>query len=98
MYTSTPFLRACIRGPFLTSPLVPRGEICPQGGMLTPSFTTRGELSTFLEEWRVEQRISPLGSKFAPRGEVKNEPLVSKFVSSIFFSKTLSLVTLLRGF
>jgi hypothetical protein len=42
-----------------------------------------------LEEWRGEQRISPpgdnftprgqnspLGSKFAPRGEVKNGPLV----------------------
>jgi hypothetical protein len=29
------------RGPFLTSPLAPRGEICPLGGMFTPSFTPR---------------------------------------------------------
>jgi hypothetical protein len=48
-----------------------------------------------LEEWRGEQRISPLGdtihpwgttsplgSKFAPRGKVKNGPLLSlEFVS-----------------
>jgi hypothetical protein len=49
--------------------------------MFTPSFTPRGE-HYCVEEWRGKQRISPqgdnftLGSKFAPRGEVKNEPQV----------------------
>jgi hypothetical protein len=34
-----------IRGPFLTSPMALRGEICPTGGMFTPSFTPKGEHS-----------------------------------------------------
>jgi hypothetical protein len=56
------------RGPFLTSPLAPRGELGPQGWNLSP----RGEVYPFvhppgvntlycLEEWRDEQRISPPG-------------------------------------
>jgi hypothetical protein len=43
------------RGPFLTSPLAPRGEFYPLGGMLTPSFSLRGEHSLLLVEWRGEQ-------------------------------------------
>jgi hypothetical protein len=57
-------------GPFLTSPLAPRGEICLLG------------VNTLycLEECRGEHpqgTNSPLGSKFAPRGEVKKGPLVT---------------------
>jgi hypothetical protein len=33
------------RGPFLTSPLAPRGEICPLREIFTPSFTPRSERS-----------------------------------------------------
>jgi hypothetical protein len=62
--------------------LAARSDICPRGGMFTPSFTPRGEHSLLF--WRMEGRIenftpggqlSPYGSKFAPRGEVKNGPL-----------------------
>jgi hypothetical protein len=79
------------RGPFLTSPLAPRGEICPLGGMFTLLFTPGVNTLYCLEEWRGKQTISlpgdnitpreqnsplgttsPLGPKFAPRGEVKN--------------------------
>jgi hypothetical protein len=67
--------------------LAPRGEICPLGVKFTPSFTPRGE--HYLLFKRMEGRTenftprgqihpwvtnSPLGSKFAPRGEVKNGP------------------------
>jgi hypothetical protein len=34
-----------VTGPFLTSPMTPRGEIFPLGGMFTPSYTPRGEHS-----------------------------------------------------
>jgi hypothetical protein len=67
--------RANALGPFLTSPLSPRGEICSIGGMFTPSFSPRGE-----------HRISPPGNNFAlgvkvcPRGEVKNGTLLSALV------------------
>jgi hypothetical protein len=67
--------------------LGPRGEICPLGGMFTPSFTPQGGTLYCLEESRGIQRISPpgdnftprgqsspLGAKFTPRGEVKNGP------------------------
>jgi hypothetical protein len=77
-------------GPFWTSTLAPRDEICPLGEMFTPSFTPRGKHSLLLR--RIENvnpqginsppgdkihpwgTTSPLGSKFAPRGEIKNEP------------------------
>jgi hypothetical protein len=62
------------RGPFLTSPLAPRREICPLGEMFTPSFTPRGEHSLLFRrmEGRTENftprgHNSPLGDKFAPR-------------------------------
>jgi hypothetical protein len=70
------------RGPFLTSPLAPRGEICPIGGMFTHLFTPEGEQSLLFR--RMEGRTdnftprghnSPLWAKFSPRGEVKNGPL-----------------------
>jgi hypothetical protein len=57
------------RGPFLPSPLAPRGEICPLGVKFTPSFTLRGE-HYCLEEWRGEQRISPPGDNFTPMGQI----------------------------
>jgi hypothetical protein len=61
----------------------------PIGGMFTPSFTRRGEHSLlfrrmegqtenfspreYFHPWGAK---SPLGVKFAPRGEVKNGPQV----------------------
>jgi hypothetical protein len=76
------------RGPFLTSPLAPRGEICPLGGMFTPLFTPRGEHSLLFRrmEGQTENftpgdnftpggQLRSWGSKFAPRGEVKIGPL-----------------------
>jgi hypothetical protein len=45
--------------------LAPRGGFCPLGEMFTPSFTPRGE---YYQEWRNEQRISPPGDNFTPRG------------------------------
>jgi hypothetical protein len=57
-------------GPFLTSPLAPRGEICPLGVKFTPSSTPRGK-HYCLEEWRGEQRISPPGATSPlPRGQI----------------------------
>jgi hypothetical protein len=74
--------------------LAPRDEICPLGGMFTPSFTPRVNTLYCLEEWRAKREFHPqgiisypapgdkihlwgttsaLGTKFAPRGEVKNE-------------------------
>jgi hypothetical protein len=70
------------RGPFVTSPLAPRGEIRPLGGMFTPSFTPRGEHSLLcVEEWRGEQRISPPGDNFTPWGQ--NSPLGDKFAPGV---------------
>jgi hypothetical protein len=47
------------RGPFLTSAPASGGDICPLGGMVTPSFTPGVNTLYCLEEWRGEQRISP---------------------------------------
>jgi hypothetical protein len=58
--------------------LVSRGEICPLRGIFTLSFTPRGEHSLLKDgganrEFHPTPWItSPLGVKFAPRGEVKN--------------------------
>jgi hypothetical protein len=67
------------RGQFLTTRFAPRCELCPLGG----------EHSRYcLEEWganRISDNFTPrgqsslLGSKFAPRGQVKNGPLESGF-------------------
>jgi hypothetical protein len=54
--------------------MAPRGVICSLGGMFTPLFTPRGEHSlgtTYLEEWRGEQIISPQGTKFTPGGQLR---------------------------
>jgi hypothetical protein len=61
-----------------TSPLgvklTPRGVMCPLGGIFTPLFTpTKGGTLYRLEEWMGEQRISPPGDNFTPRGQ--NSPL-----------------------
>jgi hypothetical protein len=77
------------RRPFLTSPLGTRDEICPLGGMYTPSFTPRGDHTwlfrrmegqtenfTPRDNFTPREKIhpwgttSPLGSKFAPWGDV----------------------------
>jgi hypothetical protein len=75
-----------------------RGELCPLGGMFTPSVNPRGEHSlhtVYVEEWRGEQSLSHPwgttssfgGSKFAPRGEVKNGPLVSQCLKQDGFTR-----------
>jgi hypothetical protein len=50
------------REPFLTSPLAPRCELCPLGGMFTPLFTPRGEHSLLFG------RIDGLSVNFTTRG------------------------------
>jgi hypothetical protein len=63
--------------------LGPQSELCPLGGLFTPSFTPRGEHPHCLEEWRGEQRVftprgqlhpwgptSPLEANFTPRGQL----------------------------
>jgi hypothetical protein len=60
--------RADAWGPFLTSPLAPRGKICPLGEMFTTSFAPRWTLYC-LEEWRGEQRISSPTENFTPPGD-----------------------------
>jgi hypothetical protein len=52
------------RGPFLTSSLAPRGEICPLGVKFTPLFTPRGEHSLLFR--RIEGRTE----NFTPRGQL----------------------------
>jgi hypothetical protein len=49
-------------GPFLTSTLAPRGEICLLGEIFTPLFTPRGESSLLIR--RMEGRTD----NFTPRG------------------------------
>jgi hypothetical protein len=51
-----------VRGPFLTLPLAPRGEICLLGEMFTPSFTPRGEHSLLF------RRMEGRSENFTPRG------------------------------
>jgi hypothetical protein len=60
------------RGPFLTSPLAPRGDICSLRGMFTPSFTPRGEHSLLFRkmEGRTED-LHPRGTKFTPGGQLR---------------------------
>jgi hypothetical protein len=70
--------------------------LSPTYGECSP-FCSPAGMNTLhcLEEWRGKQRISllgdkvhswgttsPLGSKFAPRGEVKNGPLFQRFSST----------------
>jgi hypothetical protein len=49
-------------GHFLTSPLAPRGDICPLGLKFTPSFTPRGDHSLLF------RRIEGQTENFTPRG------------------------------
>jgi hypothetical protein len=55
-------LRMALRSPFLTSPLAPRGEICPRGVKFTPSFTPRDEHSLLF------RRMERWTENFTPRG------------------------------
>jgi hypothetical protein len=55
-------LSSSSRGPFLTSPLTPMGEICPLGQMFTPSITPRGEHSLRF------RRMEGWTDNFIPRG------------------------------
>jgi hypothetical protein len=57
--------------------LAPRGEICPLGGMFTLLYTLRGEHSLLFRRMEGEQRISPPGDNFTPRG--RNSPLGDNF-------------------
>jgi hypothetical protein len=63
------------RWPSLTSPLAPRGEICPLGGRFTPSFTPSGEHSLLFR--RVEGRTE----NFTPKGQ--NSPLGDNFAHGV---------------
>jgi hypothetical protein len=93
--------------------LASRGELCPVGGIFTPSFTPSGEHSLLFKRMEGQTvnftprdnftpgvkihswgTTSPLGVKFAPRGEVKNGPLdwewydfVQKLLYTISYSK-----------
>jgi hypothetical protein len=49
-------------GPFLTSTLTPRGEICPLGDMFTPLFTLWGLHSLLF------RRMEGQTENFTPRG------------------------------
>jgi hypothetical protein len=77
--------------------LAPRGEICPLGEC-SPLCSPPGVTTLYcLEEWRDKQRISPLGDKihpwgsnFAPRGGVKNGPLLFAFISTIHSQNRLN--------
>jgi hypothetical protein len=55
-------------GPFLTSPLAPRGDICPLGVKFTPLFTPRSEHSVLFRRMEVQKEISPPRDNFTPRG------------------------------
>jgi hypothetical protein len=55
-----------IRGPFLTLPLTPRGEIRSLGVMFTPSFNPKREHSLLFRRMKGELRISPPGDNFTP--------------------------------
>jgi hypothetical protein len=82
------------RGPFLTSPLAPRGEICPLGGMFTPSFTPRDECSLLFRRMEgttenftprkylhPQEISSPPGNIFTPRGQ--NSSLGDNFAPGV---------------
>jgi hypothetical protein len=73
-----------VRGPFLTSPLAPRGEIVPQGwnlsprGEVPPFVPPRGEHSFIVwkngganREFHLQGITSPLGDKFTPAGQLR---------------------------
>jgi hypothetical protein len=86
-------------GPFLTSPLTPRGEICPLGGMFTPSFTPRVEYS------RVFRRMNGRTENFTPRGHSRpwgwSVPLEAKLRMGLWGEWRLTLfaqVSLNSGF
>jgi hypothetical protein len=70
-------------GPFLTSPLVPRGEICPLGGMFTPP--SRDEHSLLFRRMDGQtDYFTPWGSIHPHPGDKihpwwTNPPLASKF-------------------
>jgi hypothetical protein len=65
-----PFCYFCTKKNLAT---LPRGEVCPLGGMFTPSFTPRVEHSLLFRRIEGKQRISPPGDNFTPRGQ--NSPL-----------------------
>jgi hypothetical protein len=60
-----------------------RGEICPLGGMFTPSFTPRGEHSLLFRRMGGQTENFTPGDNFTPRGQNSpwgtNSPLGSKF-------------------
>jgi hypothetical protein len=65
-----------VSGQFLTALVVlqgwtlsSRGELCPQGVLLTPSLTPVVNTLLCLEEWRGKQRVFISGWNFTPLGE-----------------------------
>jgi hypothetical protein len=63
--------------PFLTSPLAPRGEIFPLGGMFTPSFAPGVNTLLFrrmegqTENFTPRGKLIPQGTKFTPVGQLR---------------------------
>jgi hypothetical protein len=81
--------------------LTPRGEVCPPGGMFTPSFIPRGEhfllfrrMEGQTEHFTPRGLIHPQGTKCTPGGEVKNRPLcilfTTFFLSFLIFRQSSS--------
>jgi hypothetical protein len=68
-----------------TSPLVvnlaPKGEICPLGVMIIPSFTPRGEHSRLFRRMEGQTENSPPDDNFSPRGQ--NSPLGDNFAPGV---------------
>jgi hypothetical protein len=48
-----------------------RGEICPLGGMFTPSFTPRGKHYLLFRRMEGQTEFHPQGTKFTPGGQLR---------------------------
>jgi hypothetical protein len=58
-------------GPFLTTPLATRGEICSLGRMITPSFTPRGEHSRLFRRMEGQTENFTPRTKLTPGGQLR---------------------------
>jgi hypothetical protein len=90
--------------------IAPRGELCPLGRIFTPSFPPWVDTLYCLEEWRGEQRSSPPGDNFTPRGqcsprgdnfapgcEVKNGPSAPVLPDGFFSNHKSKFGQILKG-
>jgi hypothetical protein len=87
------------KGPLLTSPLAPRGEMCSLGGMFTPSFTPRGEHSLQLRRMEGRTGNSTPGEQLAPGGQrlPLNESVIPRdFVRKPSLCSLLIVITFCR--